>query len=97
MTGITAEIPVIRAGFRAETPVVDRDFGRKPRWSTRGLGVTRRGFRSGVAETTVVRIGVSTRPSRNPGEPAPQSPVGRSGLSGQKCGARDRNYGGGPL
>ena len=97
MTGITAEIPVIRAGFRPETPVVDRDFGRKPRWSTRGLGVTRRGFRSGVAETTVVRIGVSTRPSRNPGEPAPQSPVGRSGLSGQKCGARDRNYGGGPL
>ena len=38
MTGITAEIPVIRAGFRPETPVVDRDFGRKPRWSTGVLG-----------------------------------------------------------
>ena len=25
------------------------------------------------------------------------SPVGRSGLSGQECGARDRNYGDGPL
>ena len=47
MTGITAEIPVIRAGFRPETPVVDRDFGRKPRWST-GISGGNPGGRPGV-------------------------------------------------
>ena len=55
------------------------------------------------AETTVVRIGLSTRPSRNPGEPGaakpgrPERAAARSGLSAQACGARDRNYGDGPL
>ena len=47
--------PGSSTGFGPQTPVVDR-----------GLGVTNRGFRLGGAETTVVRSGLSTRPSRNP-------------------------------
>ena len=68
-TAISAEIAVRGPKFRSQIPVLDRGFGRKPGAPTGVPGVTDRGSRSGGAETTVVRIGLSTRPSRNPGEP----------------------------
>jgi hypothetical protein len=90
MTGITAEIPVIRAGFRPETPVVDRDFGRKPRWSTgfwaetpapsRSSGPNfRRKVRSGGVETTVARA------ARRP-KVRTESPAAATESSVRKCG-----------
>ena len=67
-TAISAELAVRGQKFRSQIPVLDRGFGRKPGAPT---GV---GSRSGGAETTVVRIGLSTRPSRNPGEPGAAKP-----------------------
>ena len=77
--------PGSSTGFGPQTPVVDR-----------GLGVTNRGFRLGGAETTVVRSGLSTRPSRNPASrrrKARSAGAGFRGKSTKKCGAWDRNYG----